>query len=63
MLFETWVTNWTEKLLYLAGQDGKLPKFPIEDKTVGKLVFLFVCKNYVISFLFENRKKKIQCSM
>ncbi len=35
-LFETWLLEYAEKVLYLAKQDDKLPSFDVEDMTLGK---------------------------
>ena len=40
-LFETWLHEYTEKVLYLAKQDDKLPSLDVEDMTLGKLKLTF----------------------
>ena len=40
-LFETWLLQYTEKVLYLAKQDDKLPSFNVQDMTLGKLKLTF----------------------
>ena len=47
-LFETWVTEYVEKVLHLA----KLPLFPDDDMTLGKLVFFFVVWQGSCDFLY-----------
>ncbi|RXN03395.1 hypothetical protein ROHU_013414 [Labeo rohita] len=34
-LFETWIPEYAEKVLYLAKQDNKLPSLSVEDMTLG----------------------------
>lgn len=64
-LFETWLPEYAEKVLYLAKQDNKLPsQLTVEDMTQGKLkltfcVFygkgLFVCmlrNKYLFIYIF-----------
>jgi len=41
-LCETWLADYTEKVLQLAKNDGKLPALDVDDMTPGKLKLLFV---------------------
>lgn len=53
-LFETWIPEYAEKVLYLAKQDNKLPSLSVEDMTLGKLKLTFCVfygKGPVIPFL------------
>lgn len=51
-LFETWLPEYAEKVLYLAKQDNKLPSLTVEDMTLGKLKLTFcVFKGSGIPFL------------
>ena len=52
-LFETWLLEYTEKVLYLAKQDNKLPSFDVEDMTLGKFkcwylfIYIFLYSNFI----------------
>ena len=42
-LFDTWLADYTAKVLQLAKKAGKLPSLDVDDMTPGKLKLTIVC--------------------
>ncbi|KAK2903451.1 hypothetical protein Q8A67_008164 [Cirrhinus molitorella] len=64
-LFETWIPEYAEKVLYLAKQDNKLPSLSVEDMTLdakGELA-LTLLPTMVPQAVYRDGKKTIRHSI